>query len=168
MAAPPLGTHRHYARSGAAITADVGHSASLVLFVYILHMAGSKVRRRPTKQSSVSAGGRGAEWGDCREEKRRLHVRYIFTPPALTHTHTHKCNQDTKFQPPLLFLLSRSSSVLPHCDRLLRGAITPTPKIKQKQLAGRLLAVLGFGKKGRCKVRWVGEEAKEGQAGCMK
>ena len=95
--------------------------------------------------------------------------RSLYFHPTSTHTHTHtSATKIQNFNPPPPFLLSPSSSILPLCERLLRGAITPTPKIKQKQLAGRLLAVLGFGKKGRCMVRWVGEEAKEGQAGCMK
>lgn len=46
-----------------------------------------------------------------------------------------------------------------HCSRhLLGGGISPPrPQIKQKQLAGRLVAVLGFGKKGRCTVRREGK-----------
>jgi hypothetical protein len=153
VAAPPLGTHRHHARSGAAITADAGHSASLVLFVYILHMA---ARCRADK-ALISLGRRGVRSGATAGRRKEDD---IFAPPRHTSA--------TKIQnfDPLLFVV-HSSSFLPLCNRLLRGAITPTPKIKQKQLAGRLLAVLGFGKKGGCMVRWVGVEAKEGQA-CMK
>lgn len=87
----------------------------------------------------------GKEWGQCREEKRRRSVPYVFAPlPA--HTSAPKI---TKFQSPSF----RCHGVPPFQTptyRLLRGVLTPLPKIKQKQLAGPLVAVLGFGKKGRC------------------
>lgn len=138
MATPPLDLDRHDARSGASITADVGHSVSLVIFVYILHMAA----RCGADKVPFSLGRSGATEGRRKED-------------AAFRTFSPLC-QNTQVQPrykisvPFFSLLRSSSLPKPLRTVYLGGLFPPSQKIKQKQLAGRLVAVLGFGKKGRC------------------
>ena len=99
---PPLGLDRHDARSGASITADVGHSVSLVLFVYILHMAA----RCGADKVLFSLGRSGATEGRRKED-------------AAFRTFSPLC-QNTQVQPrykisvPFFSLLRRSSLPNPY------------------------------------------------------
>lgn len=135
VATPPLGLDRHDARSGASITADVGHSVSLVLFVYILHMAA----RCGADKVLFSLGGSGATEG-----RRKEDAAFRTFSPLCQNT---QVQQDTKFQSPS----SRCSGDPPFPTptyRLLRGVITPLPKNKTETIGRSVGCGTGFWQKG--------------------